>query len=368
MEQYLNYSSIEFVHDADFLNWVNHGKDNILLDTRWRRWIDNNPHKAEDIEEARMFVLTLAREPALVASKILREQVWHRIEETLCYNDASIYQPPLISRWYSKMAVAIGFIVIFVFWVSHRKSEVSTVKVGDPKVETGSSNTILVKSAAASHTLALGDGSSIVLMPGSTLEYPRDFGPSTREVYLSGEAYFEVSSENNQPFVVKTSLLTLAALGTSFNVRSYENEDDTRIQVKNGRASVTENTTSSMSSIVLLSNHQVVYKHSDKDMTRSLVDNPGILVPLAQTDFMFEGTPITTVLKSIGRAYGIDISFNEWQFSGCTLDADLSELPLYGKLKTICDKMACTYEVIDARIVIHGGSCGKDLANAVNGL
>ncbi|MGC3943589.1 MAG: FecR family protein [Chryseolinea sp.] len=368
MERYLNYSSIEFVHDADFLNWVNHGRYNILLDQRWRLWIDRNPHKADDVEEARMFVLTLAKEPAMVASKMLREQVWHRIEETLRDNDSSIYQPPLISRWYSKLAVAIGFIIILSLLVGLRQSKVRTVKVEDPKVETGSSNTILVKSAAESQTLALGDGSSIMLMPGSTLEYPRDFGALNREVYLSGEAYFEVSAEDNQPFVVRTSQLTLAALGTSFNVRSYENEDDTRIQVKNGRASITENTTSSMNSIVLLSNHQVVYKHSDKDMKRSLVDNPGILVPLAQADFMFEGTPISTVLKSIEHAYGIDIAFSEWQFSGCKLDADLNKLPLYGKLKTICDKAACSYEVIDARIVMHGGMCGEDLAKAVNGL
>ncbi|MEJ1240833.1 FecR family protein [Chryseolinea sp. T2] len=368
MERYLNYSCIEFVHDDDFLNWVNHGKYNILLDQRWRNWIDNNPHKADDIEEARLFVLTVAQEPSVLASRLMREEVWRRIETTLCENDAPIHQPPLISRWYSKLAVAIGLIIAFSLLAGHRESKVPALKIQDAKVETGSPNTILVKSAAESKTLVLTDGSSIVLMPGSTLEYPRDFGELNREVYLSGEAYFEVSAENNQPFVVNTSSLTLAALGTNFNVRSYETEDDTRIQVKNGRASVSENTTSSTNSIVLLSNHQIVYRHSNQDMVRSLVDNPGILVPVAQANFVFEGTPITAVLKSIGNAYGIDISFNEWQFSGCNLNADLNELPLYGKLKTICDKVACTYEVVDERIVMHGGNCGSELAATVNRL
>lgn len=367
MERYLNYSSIEFVHDSDFLNWVNHGKHNILLDQRWRNWVRDHPHKADEVEEARMFVLTLAQEPSLVASRMVREQVWRRIEETLRDNDTPMHEPSLISRWYSKVAVAIGLAVLFLFFYQ-RQPKIAAVKLDDPKVETGSSNTILVKSAAESRTLVLADGTSIVLMPGSTLEYPRDFGAENRDIYLSGEAYFEVSADDSKPFVVKTSLLTLAALGTSFNVRSYENEDDTRIQVKNGRASISENVVSTTQSIVLLSNHQLVYKHTDKLMVRSLVDNPGILVPVAQANFMFEGTPLTAVLKSIEHAYGIDIAFSEWQFSGCTLDADLSELPLYGKLKAICEKMACTYEVIDARIVMHGGNCGQDLASTVNGL
>jgi transmembrane sensor len=365
MDRYLTYSSSEFVHDADFLNWVNHGKQHMLVDQRWRTWLENNPHKADEIEEARMLVFTLAKEPAVVASRLLRDQVWVRIQSTLRDNDEPLEQPPLISRWYSKLAVTIGLIALIAVFVTRRPAHVSQPKVA--AVEAGSS-TILIKANQEAQTLVLSDGSSIVLMPGSTLEYPRDFSSLHRDVYLSGEAYFEVSDETNQPFVVRTSHLTLAALGTSFNVRGYENEDDTRLQVKNGRASVTQNDATSASSIVLLSNHQAVFRHLDKKMIRSLVDDPGILVPLAQVNFLFHGTPIKTVFESIEHAYGIDIAFNELKFSGCVLDADLNELPLYGKLKTICDKVACSYEVIDSRIVMHGGGCEAGFAKVVGGL
>ncbi|HTF17353.1 MAG TPA: FecR domain-containing protein [Chryseolinea sp.] len=366
MDRYLNYSSTEFVHDDDFLNWVNHGKQHVLIDRRWRNWIESNPHKADDIEQARMLVLTLAQEPSVVASRFAREQLWGRIQATLRDNDEPIEQSSLISRWYSKLAVAIGLTAVIAILIGRPPAQVADVKFAE--VEAGSSNTILVKATRESQTLVLSDGSSIVLMPGSLLEYPRDFSDAHRDVYLSGEAYFEVSDDTNRPFVVKTSQLTLAALGSSFSLRGYENEGDTRIQVKNGRASVAQNDASSTSSIVLLSNHQAIFRHFDKKMIRSLVDDPGILVPLAQADFLFRGTPIKAVLESIENAYGIDITFNELKFSGCALDADLNELPLYGKLKAICDKVACSYEVIDARIVMHGGSCGADFAQAVNDL
>lgn len=366
MERYLTYTSTDFVHDSDFLNWVNHGRYHVLTDQRWRTWIENNPDKAEEIEEARVFVLTLSQEPTPFASRLVREEVWNRIHDTLGANDAPIEQPPLIYRWYSKLIVTLVLIAAVILFVGRPTAKGPETKVAE--IEAGSANSILVKATQESRTLVLSDGTSIVLMPGSALEYPRDFSDKHRDVYLTGEAYFEVSDESNQPFVVKSSALTLAALGTSFNVRGYEGEDDTRIQVKKGRVSVTQNDASATGSIVLLSDHQVIFRHVDKKMIRSLVEYPGILGPLAQTNFQFEGTPLPRVLESIEIAYGIDIAFDELEFSGCALDADLSELPLYGKLKTICDKLKCRYEVIDARIVMHGGACRQPLSKAVSKL
>lgn len=363
MEHLLSYSSVDFVQDDDFVNWVNHGRHHVLIDRRWRNWIDEHPDKVYEIEEARVLVLTLSLEPPIVASRLLRDEVWDRIQETLRENDEPIDQPSLISRWYSKLAIAIGVVAVLFFY-SQRKP-VPVVNTALAEVEAASSSTILVRATRTSHTLVLSDGTSIVLMPGSTLEYPRNFSDTHRDVYLSGEAYFEVSDESNHPFVVKTSHLTLAALGTSFSVRGYGSEDDTRIQVKSGRTSVTQNDAAFTSSIVLLANHQATYLHRDKSMHRSLVDDPGILVPVAQANFVFRETPLKTVLESIENAYGIDISFNEIKFADCALDADLNALPLYGKLKRICDKLACSYQIIDDRIEMHGGNCGEDIAQQI---
>lgn len=366
MERFLSYSSADFVRDDDFIHWVNHGRQHVLIDKRWRTWIEDHPQKADDVEEARMLVLTLAQEPPVVASKFTRGQVWQRIQTTLKNNSEPIEPTPLIFRWYSKAAVTIALLaVLTVVIIRHPAKPVDHDIV---QVETGDANTILVRAKRESHTLILPDGTSIVLMPGSILEYPRDFGEAHREVYLSGEAYFEVSDESTQPFVVKTSQLTLAGLGTSFNVRGYENEDDTRIQVKRGRAAITQNDAQSTGSLVLVANHQVVFQNSDRLMIPTLVDDPGILVPLAQANFVYRSTPMKAVLESIENAYGIDIIFNEFNFSGCSLDADLNELPLYGKLKAICEKAGSTYEVIDAHIVMHGDGCHQELARAIKGL
>lgn len=72
--------------------------------------------------------------------------------------------------------------------------------------------------------LELPDGTKVVLNSGSSLKYPVLFGDKTRDVYLSGEAYFEVKKDPAKPFLVNTSGIHIKVLGTSFNVKSYPEE------------------------------------------------------------------------------------------------------------------------------------------------
>ena len=76
----------------------------------------------------------------------------------------------------------------------------------------------------AKSRISLIDGTKVWLNAGSKLRYSTDFGLQNREVRLEGEGYFEVTKNEVLPFDVKTSGLTVRALGTSFNVKAYPNE------------------------------------------------------------------------------------------------------------------------------------------------
>ncbi|MFR7808806.1 MAG: FecR family protein [Butyricimonas faecihominis] len=73
----------------------------------------------------------------------------------------------------------------------------------------------------AEYNLVLSDGSKIYLNAGSTLRYPDQFIGDKREVFLTGEAYFEVKSDSLHPFIVHASDVAIRVLGTSFNVNAY---------------------------------------------------------------------------------------------------------------------------------------------------
>jgi len=75
------------------------------------------------------------------------------------------------------------------------------------------------------NNLVLTDGTSVWLNAGSKLSYSKNFGESDRSVYLEGEGYFQVEKNSKDPFTVITSELEIVALGTSFNVKSYRDED-----------------------------------------------------------------------------------------------------------------------------------------------
>lgn len=87
--------------------------------------------------------------------------------------------------------------------------------------------------------IRLSDGSIIWLNAGSTLRYPEKLDKVKREVYLSGEAYFDIKQAPNRPFIIHAQKMDIRVLGTAFNVRSYKEEDFEETSVISGAVEVT---------------------------------------------------------------------------------------------------------------------------------
>ncbi|MCF6361480.1 MAG: DUF4974 domain-containing protein [Cyclobacteriaceae bacterium] len=89
--------------------------------------------------------------------------------------------------------------------------------------------------------LVLSDGTHIFLNAGTKLKYPKAFSSKgTREVFLDGEAYFSVTENKANPFVVSTDKMSVQVLGTTFNVSSYKNEHNTSATLVEGSVAVYE--------------------------------------------------------------------------------------------------------------------------------
>ena len=95
----------------------------------------------------------------------------------------------------------------------------------------------------------LPDGSKVWLNAGSSLKYPTQFNDKQRVVSLQGEAYFEVESDKEHPFIVKTKQLTVEATGTAFNVNAYAPDHVAAVTLVKGKVAVTldQNKTISLS-------------------------------------------------------------------------------------------------------------------------
>ena len=99
----------------------------------------------------------------------------------------------------------------------------------------------LIMPYGKSSSIRLPDGTVVYLNAGSTLMYPNVFREKEREVFLLGEAYFEVAYNPKMPFVVKTNELTITALGTIFNVSAYPTDKIIETVLVEGEVIVSEN-------------------------------------------------------------------------------------------------------------------------------
>lgn len=96
----------------------------------------------------------------------------------------------------------------------------------------------VISTSEAVEEVNLPDGSIAVLNYGSKLSFPKDFTGETRAVKLSGEAYFDVVKNDEQPFIIETELLNIRVLGTSFNVKAYKGSGNSEVVVSNGKVKV----------------------------------------------------------------------------------------------------------------------------------
>ena len=87
--------------------------------------------------------------------------------------------------------------------------------------------------------IVLPDGTKVSLNAGSKLTYDKTFGEKTRNVQLTGEAYFDVVHNAEKPFIIHTTAMEIKVLGTEFNVKSYPDENTTEASLIRGSIEVT---------------------------------------------------------------------------------------------------------------------------------
>ncbi|MEI6945946.1 FecR domain-containing protein [Paraflavisolibacter sp. H34] len=213
------------------------------------------------------------------------------------------------------------------------------------------------KAARAVH---LSDGSVVTLDPKASLYFPDAFREKSRDVYLAGNAFFQVSPRPGNRFVVHADEGLLAeVLGTSFYMHQDRPSKQVEISVVSGKVWVHEGpkpATLPVRQVVLAPNQKVVYAAGRKELVAALADEPKLL-PGVDHRFDFEETLLGNVLQSLSKAYGIVISTADKNLAGCHFTGDLTRQGLYDKLRIICLSTGSSFQVIGTSIVLTGAGC-----------
>lgn len=158
---------------------------------------------------------------------------------------------------------------------------------------------------AQRYNLRLPDGTQVTLNAGATLEFPGRFDGPTRNVRLSGEAYFDVAPDDALPFVVSLNGLKVTALGTAFNIQAYDNEDLLQTTLVHGKVAI-EDTTGTVR--ILLPGQQAAYSRQSGEVAIRTVD-PAFSTAWMDNYFYFQETPLETIMQQVGHWYGMDVLY-----------------------------------------------------------
>lgn len=303
--------------------------------------------------------------PTEIEEKEWTKTNWDKLLTNLDVQDIQTVptQIPSYFRWWAAASILLVAGLTVWYYMSSTTKNTSTIsQVEITRLIEKINNTTQVIS------IVLEDNSSVLLQPGSTLKYPTNFESTQREVFLTGEAFFQVARNPEKPFLVYTGDIITKVLGTSFTIKAYEKSSSIQVSVKTGKVSVyktvdqqkkSDSENAQSNAVVLTPNQQAVYHRESKELTKSLVDNPQVIDTKEAThQLVFQNKPLTEVFDTLEEAYGVEISYDQHVLAGCTFTADLSDnSTLQDKLTIICKTMSGSFQVTDTMIVITSTGC-----------
>jgi transmembrane sensor len=294
----------------------------------------------------------------------VRAAIWQRIAQATA--DENVAAPPRVRqlpppvafwrparRWAAAALLVLGLGAGW--WLPHHSPGLATPPAAAWVQHTNTSQ--------RAQSLRLADGSRVSLAAGSTLRHRSGLAGPRREVYLTGRAFFNVTKNPAHPFLVLTDKVIATVLGTSFLVTAYPgqevkvavHEGQVAVQARQGAVLTATPAQPAAGGMVVLPNQQIIYSAVTRQLNKTLVDNPVVLVPQGLT---FKKQPVTDVLAALSKAYGVNIVYDPVKLRNCTVTIDLDDESLFEQLSILCKVLNSSYKMANnAQIIFDGSNC-----------
>lgn len=208
-------------------------------------------------------------------------------------------------------------------------------------------SSVTIASGNAVLTDTLPDGSVITLNKNAAIVYKRSFNDNHRKVSLQGEAFFDVTSDKNKPFMITTANnIAITVLGTSFNVRNTDTI--TEIIVESGMVEVS------------LGDRSVRVKAQEKltvdsrAMKLQKQSNSSVLYNHYRTHtFVCHSTPLSELVTKLNEVYGADIVIANSKLAGLPLTTTFNEASLDSIIHIVCLTLDISSRKEQNRIILE---------------
>jgi len=352
MEKYRDYSAIDFLDDESFLRWLSNPTQE--ENDYWNGFLKKHPSKKAEIKEATLvFNLFSSKENKLTLNE--QYDLWKRIQ-----NESKTPKQEVFQRFlkYAAILVLVFFsgATSYYFYQHSAKrnhfqlveaipakgeamiiladgskvpldkqmSEISYSKNGEQLIV--NSDTIKQNSGSQSESInkvvisygkksmiVLSDGTKVWLNAGSQLIYPAVFSGKNRQVTLIGEAFFDVTTNPQNPFIVRASDVSVEVLGTRFDVSAYPDDKIVQTVLEEGKVNLKylgKGILNREFVVEMQPNQMVEFDKTSGEASSKLVD---VAKYTSWKDGMleFEKVDLIRALKQVERFYDVNIFLSD---------------------------------------------------------
>jgi transmembrane sensor len=309
------YNIKELLQDKSFHNWVLGLSDKDVKD--WEEWQEHNPEQKELIEEARIMVIGIPFSKRRVPAHEI-EQKWDELDSLL--DEEVLEKRPAFP--YFKAAAVISIILFasaLVYYFAFNEQKYLSFQT----------------SYGQNIEFYLPDSTKVYLNANSTLKIPVSWSlKKNREVYLEGEAFFDVKKdlENSTNFLVHTEELSVRVLGTSFNVNTYR--DETIVVLEEGLVNVESQKINQNLNIALIPGELLSFSSKNKTFIKKAV-NIKLHTSWRSNLLKLNRTNLSEFVNFLENYYGITAQFSSPSIKQRQLTGEIPITNLEEMLKAI---------------------------------
>lgn len=204
--------------------------------------------------------------------------------------------------------------------------------------------------------LILEDGTKVWLNAGSRMAFPTKFQGKTREVFLDGEAYFEVFHNENLPFIVNTGDIAIRVLGTKFNLSAYQADKLTETILIEGKVSLSERSAMGYlkKETILSANQKGSYNRDDRAILVKEEPNADLSIAWIEGMFKFSQQSVQEVLNKLQQYYNVQFVYDS-KFPTSDLISGKLDLKdsIEKTMQALADVAALKYRIEGTKIYIE---------------
>jgi ferric-dicitrate binding protein FerR (iron transport regulator) len=285
--EYIDYKAEDFLEKESFLNW--YYKQNPQDQHFWENWLLQHPEKQADVQKAIQVLqwVSQTQQPLSVSQLAEAKQALFAAIDQWEQSKTPVI-PLYRNRWaWLSVAASVVLLVVFSWWF------LQPVTYHTAYGET--------------QTIALPDGSKVMLNANSEVRYKRWSGGEDREIWLKGEAYFKVThTRNHARFTVHTQDVNVEVLGTSFNVCTRAKQ--TRVILDEGKVKLSQQ--DKLTTLVMRPGDLVEVKGDMLKATPKQV-NTAVYTAWKEGQLIFDRTPLEEIVQLLENNYGYEVQVQD---------------------------------------------------------